>query len=29
MAMIIVCHAHVFQIWEGAYGHPSSEIHRR
>ena len=28
-AMIIDCHAHVFQSWEGACGHPSSEIHRR
>ncbi len=27
--MIIDCHAHVFQSWEGACGHPSSEIHRR
>jgi predicted TIM-barrel fold metal-dependent hydrolase len=27
--MIIDCHAHVFQSWEGACGHPSGEIHRR
>jgi predicted TIM-barrel fold metal-dependent hydrolase len=27
--MIIDCHAHVFQRWAGACGHPSSEIHRR
>ena len=27
--MIIDCHAHVFQHWAGACGHPSSEIHRR
>lgn len=27
--MIIDCHAHVFQSWEGACGHVSSEIHRR
>ena len=27
--MIIDCHAHVFQSWEGACGHPSAEIHRR
>jgi hypothetical protein len=27
--MTIGCHAHVFQIWECAGGHPSSEIHRR
>lgn len=27
--MIIDCHAHVFQNWEGACGHPSSEIHRK
>ena len=27
--MIIDCHAHVFQSWEGACGHPSSEIHRK
>lgn len=27
--MIIDCHAHVFQNWEGACGLPSSEIHRR
>jgi predicted TIM-barrel fold metal-dependent hydrolase len=26
--MIIDCHSHVFQAWEGACGHPSSEIHR-
>jgi predicted TIM-barrel fold metal-dependent hydrolase len=27
--MIIDCHAHVFQHWAGACGHPSSEIHRK
>lgn len=27
--MIVDCHAHVFQHWAGACGHPSSEIHRR
>jgi predicted TIM-barrel fold metal-dependent hydrolase len=27
--MIIDCHAHVFQNWEGACGHPSGEIHRK
>jgi len=27
--MIIDCHAHVFQSWEGACGYPSSEIHRK
>ncbi|MGE0749247.1 MAG: amidohydrolase family protein [Variibacter sp.] len=27
--MIIDCHAHVFQSWAGACGHPSSEIHRK
>jgi predicted TIM-barrel fold metal-dependent hydrolase len=27
--MIIDCHAHVFQSWHGACGHPSAEIHRR
>lgn len=27
--MIIDCHAHVFQYWEDACGHPSSELHRR
>jgi predicted TIM-barrel fold metal-dependent hydrolase len=27
--MIIDCHAHVFQSWVGACGHPSSEIHRK
>lgn len=27
--MIIDCHAHVFQDWEGACGHPSSELHRK
>jgi predicted TIM-barrel fold metal-dependent hydrolase len=27
--MIIDCHAHVFQHWADACGHPSSEIHRR
>jgi predicted TIM-barrel fold metal-dependent hydrolase len=27
--MIIDCHSHVFQAWEGACGHPSSEIHRK
>lgn len=26
--MIIDCHSHVFQAWEGACGHPSAEIHR-
>jgi predicted TIM-barrel fold metal-dependent hydrolase len=26
--MIIDCHAHVFQSWEGQCGHASSEIHR-
>lgn len=26
--MIIDCHAHVFQDWAGACGHPSAEIHR-
>ena len=25
--MIIDCHAHVFQNWNGACGHPSIEIH--
>jgi predicted TIM-barrel fold metal-dependent hydrolase len=28
-AMIVDCHAHVFQSWEGACGHSSGEIHRR
>jgi predicted TIM-barrel fold metal-dependent hydrolase len=27
--MIIDCHAHVFQHWADACGHPSGEIHRR
>lgn len=27
--MIIDCHAHVFQHWAGACGHPSIEIHRK
>jgi predicted TIM-barrel fold metal-dependent hydrolase len=27
--MIIDCHAHVFQDWHGACGHPSNEIHLR
>src|SRR5208282_949139 len=27
--MIVDCHAHVFQHWADACGHPSSEIHRR
>lgn len=27
--MIIDCHAHVFQHWADACGHPSREIHRR
>lgn len=27
--MIIDCHAHVFQHWTGACGHPSSEVHRK
>ncbi len=27
--MIVDCHAHVFQSWEGACGHPSAEIHRK
>jgi predicted TIM-barrel fold metal-dependent hydrolase len=27
--VIVDCHAHVFQNWEGACGHPSREIHRR
>ncbi len=27
--MIIDCHAHVFQHWADACGHPSAEVHRR
>jgi predicted TIM-barrel fold metal-dependent hydrolase len=27
--MIIDCHAHVFQNWSGACGHPSADIHRK
>ncbi len=27
--MIIDCHAHVFQDWHGACGHPSNAIHLR
>ena len=27
--MIIDCHAHVFQDWAGACGHPSAETHRK
>lgn len=27
--MIVDCHAHVFQDWAGAGGHPSAEIHRK
>ena len=27
--MIIDCHAHVFQHWAGACGHPSREVHRK
>lgn len=27
--MIVDCHAHVFQHWAGACGHPSREIHRK
>ncbi len=25
--MIIDCHAHVFQNWHGACGHPSLDVH--
>jgi hypothetical protein len=25
--MIIDCHAHVFENWHGACGHPSVDIH--
>ena len=25
--MIIDCHAHVFQHWQGACGHPSTAVH--
>jgi hypothetical protein len=28
-AMIVDCHAHVFENWQGACGHSSAEIHLR
>ena len=27
--MIVDCHAHVFQHWSGAFGHPSAAVHPR